>query len=129
MIVATTNSQGFPWLAEVFGLLLGIIALWTSFRTWRGLSPWRNELVGLNDPRSLRVAASTFPSAIFFLSLSLALPMAYWVNSSDYWLAIASQVFFVLFMMICAGSFSFIIYIFVRKVPKFLVPPPRRPGS
>ena len=128
LFVATVNqsSVSVPWIQAVLLFVFGMVVLWTGVQTWRGRGRGYRKRTGVEDQRPLRIVASAFPSACGLLSLSFMSAVGPLTVSKNELLVVSSRILFIFFALVALLGVAMIAYIWLVKVPSFLIPPSRR---
>jgi putative Mn2+ efflux pump MntP len=115
-----------PWTADILLWIFGLLALWKGLQLKRirgSKSDAKTNSEGHNYPR---LAACALPAASLLIGLALVVDMDPFVTSQHPIAEIVSQVLVVLSLLLCLIGILTIIYIFVRRVPLFLLRLSRR---
>ena len=120
------SRDSVPWTQTILLFVFGVVVLWTGVQTWRGRDPSFRRRTGIEDQRSPRIVASAFPSALGLLSFSFMSLVGPLTVSKNSLLVMFSRVFFVLLILFALLGAALIAYIWLIKVPRFLIPPSRR---
>jgi hypothetical protein len=127
--LSVTSDIG-PVISEVLLASMGIISLRGAARIWRErprVDPDGRD----HDPRPQWLIVGALPTGLCILSLAIAFPLSYGVQSKDSLIANACFVTGGLFFVVaalCAVTLVYVVVLlfFERPLPRLLIPPSRR---
>lgn len=127
--MSITSDIG-PVVSESLLVSMGFISMRGAVRIWRE-KPRTGQRQGAHDPRPLWLVAGALPTGLCVLSLAIAFPLSYGVDSKDNLIAntcfVAGGLFFIV-AAVCAVVlvYEVILMIVERPLPRLLLPPSRR---
>ena len=118
-------------VSEVLMLFVGSVSFRSGIRIWREKPPPSDSPRAQDDRRPKWFIVGALPTALFFLSLAIAFPLSYGLQSPVGFLAdfcfVVGGLFFVVAALCAVVLVLEVLFLFFeRPVPRLLTPPSRR---